>query len=53
VKKIIKTNSIVGDRGGKIAAIRDAVSKASIIIEFQLKQGYPKKKPTYQQDPLQ
>ena len=34
LKKIMKTNSIVSDGGGKIAAIRDTVSKVSIVIEF-------------------
>ena len=37
VKKIMKTICIVGDRGGEIAAIRDAISNAIIEIEFQLK----------------
>ena len=49
----MKTNSKVSYGGGEIAAIRDTISKASIVIEFQLKQGHPKKKLTYQQNQLQ
>ena len=43
----MKITCIVSDRGGEIAAIRDAICEASIEIEFQLKQEHPTKKLTY------
>ena len=53
IKEIVKINHIIGDRGREIAAIKEAIERVSITIELQLKQGYPKEKSTYQQNPLQ
>ena len=48
VKQIFKTNHIVCNGGGEIAAIKEAISKTSISIEISLKKGYLKRKPTFQ-----
>jgi len=53
VKQIYKTNHIVCDGRGEIAAIKEAISRTSILIEINLKKEYPKRKPIFQQDPLQ
>ena len=47
VKKIITTNNIVGEGDREIVAIRNAIRKVLIVIELQLKQGYPIRKLIY------
>ena len=47
MKEIVKTNHIVGNRGGEVAAIKQVIKRASIMIKLQLKHGHLTEKPTY------